>query len=96
MAQIGGAHGSEVVAASLQEHRAIAAALLAGDAAAAERAVREHLGRAMAFVRAMPPEVFRRAPQASTAVREPTALVPRSLCCALLRRRLPKPAKKKS
>jgi DNA-binding GntR family transcriptional regulator len=61
MAQIGGALGSDVVAASLQEHRAIAAALLAGDAAAAERAVREHLGRAMAFVRAMPPEVFRRA-----------------------------------
>jgi DNA-binding GntR family transcriptional regulator len=59
LAQIGSALASDVVAASLAEHRAIARALRAGDADAAERAVRDHLGRATAFLRALPPSVFR-------------------------------------
>ena len=59
LAQIGAALTSEIIAASLAEHRTIAAAILDGDAAAADRAIREHLGRAMALLRTMPPEVFR-------------------------------------
>jgi DNA-binding GntR family transcriptional regulator len=59
LAQIGAALTSQVVAASLAEHRAIAAAILDGDAAAADRAIRDHLGRATALLRTMPPEVFR-------------------------------------
>lgn len=62
MAQIGNALGAALIAASLAEHRAIAASLRAGDAAAAERAVRDHLGRAMAFLRTLPPTVFAPAP----------------------------------
>jgi DNA-binding GntR family transcriptional regulator len=64
MAQIGGALSSELIAASLREHREIADAILAGDGAAAERALRAHLGRAVRFMRSLPPEVFRRDPAA--------------------------------
>jgi DNA-binding GntR family transcriptional regulator len=60
LAQIGGALGSEAIAASLDEHRAVATAILAGDPAAAERTMRAHLRRADALIRALPPEVFRR------------------------------------
>jgi len=62
MAQIGPALDSELVAASIAEHRSIARALRACDADAAERALRDHLGRAMAFLRALPPAVFRPGP----------------------------------
>jgi DNA-binding GntR family transcriptional regulator len=60
LAQIGGALGPEAIAASLGEHRAIAAAILAGDPAKAGRAMRGHLERATLFVRTLPPAVFRR------------------------------------
>ncbi len=59
MAQIGGALSSELIAASVVEHRVIADAILAGDGAAAARAMRAHLGRAMRFMAGLPPEVFR-------------------------------------
>jgi DNA-binding GntR family transcriptional regulator len=60
MAQISSALTSEVIAASLGEHRAIAGAILAGDAAAADAATRDHHQRAMHFMRSMPADVFRR------------------------------------
>jgi DNA-binding GntR family transcriptional regulator len=62
LAQIGDALGPEAIAASLDEHRVVAAAILVGDPAAAERAMRDHLERATAFVRTLPPAVFRRPP----------------------------------
>lgn len=60
MAQISASLSSQVIAASLHEHRTIAAAILAGDGAAADQAIREHLYRAQEFMRAMPAELFRR------------------------------------
>jgi DNA-binding GntR family transcriptional regulator len=50
---------SEVVDASLREHRVIARALLDCDAPAAEAAMREHLGRATAVMADVPPTLFR-------------------------------------
>jgi DNA-binding GntR family transcriptional regulator len=50
---------SEVVDASLREHRVIARALLDCDASAAEAAIREHLGRATAVMAAAPAALFR-------------------------------------
>jgi DNA-binding GntR family transcriptional regulator len=47
------------IAASRAEHRAIAAAVLAGDAGAAEAAVRAHLDRAAEIVRRVPADAFR-------------------------------------
>jgi DNA-binding GntR family transcriptional regulator len=60
MSQIRSALTSEIIGDSLTEHRRIAEAILAGDAAAAEKASNNHLGRAMEFVHTMPPELFRR------------------------------------
>ena len=60
LAQIGPAMSSEMIASSLREHRLIAGAIRARDPAAAEQAMREHLGRAMASLRSMPAELFRR------------------------------------
>lgn len=60
MAQIASSLTSEAIAASLQEHRLIASAILDGDPAAADNHVRRHLQRAMHFMRSMPEHVFRR------------------------------------
>lgn len=60
MAQIGVLMTPPVIEASLREHRAIAAAVLAGDGAAADSAARNHLARARDFVADLPDEVFRR------------------------------------
>lgn len=49
MAQVGDAMNAEALAASVREHRAIAAAILAGDAPAAEACARAHLNRAGAL-----------------------------------------------
>lgn len=62
MAQISPLLTEETVRVSLAEHRAIAAAVLAGDAESAASAARAHLSRARDFVRSMPPNVFRREP----------------------------------
>lgn len=58
MAQIGSAFTSGIIAASLAEHRAIADAILDGDARAADTAMRDHLTRALAFTREMPAHLF--------------------------------------
>jgi DNA-binding GntR family transcriptional regulator len=50
----------ENIAASLSEHRMIARAILAGDAKVAEKAVTDHLTRAMEVVEKMPHRVFGR------------------------------------
>ena len=50
---------SEMYADSVKEHRAIASAILTGDAKRAERAMRKHLNRAQAIAKAMPKTVFR-------------------------------------
>jgi DNA-binding GntR family transcriptional regulator len=60
MAQISSSLNSDVVATSLAEHRAIARAILGGDAKRAETAIRDHLGRAAEFMKSMPGDVFRR------------------------------------
>ncbi|WP_127904429.1 GntR family transcriptional regulator, partial [Solirhodobacter olei] len=62
MSQISPLLTQETIRASLTEHRAIAAAVLAGDADSAASAARAHLSRARDFVRSMPPNVFRREP----------------------------------
>jgi DNA-binding GntR family transcriptional regulator len=59
MAQIASELTGEVMMESLREHRAIASAILSGDAAAADAAGRAHLARARDFVRTMRPDVFR-------------------------------------
>lgn len=66
MSQIAANLTSEVIAASLSEHRGIAKAVLAGDAAGAEAAMRDHLRRAMNYMRSMPADVFRREPPRPT------------------------------
>jgi DNA-binding GntR family transcriptional regulator len=60
MAQISHALTADVIADSLTEHRAIAEAIRAGDAAAADAASRAHLDRARRFVDAMPDTAFRK------------------------------------
>jgi DNA-binding GntR family transcriptional regulator len=60
MAQISSSLTSDVICASLHEHRVIASAIRARDIEAADAAVRDHLGRAKEFMRAMPSELFRR------------------------------------
>jgi DNA-binding GntR family transcriptional regulator len=67
MARIGGALDAGLVTTSIAEHRAITRALRARDGDAAERAMRDHLGRAMAFVAALPASVFRADPVAEQA-----------------------------
>jgi DNA-binding GntR family transcriptional regulator len=59
MAQIASELTGDVMMESLHEHRVVASAILAGDAAAADAAIRGHLSRARDFVRAIRPEVFR-------------------------------------
>jgi DNA-binding GntR family transcriptional regulator len=59
MYQLAGTLKSESIAASLAEHRAIARAILAGDAGGAENRVRDHLERAMGVAEAMPHRAFR-------------------------------------
>jgi DNA-binding GntR family transcriptional regulator len=59
LAQINSSLSSHVISASLNEHRLIATAIRARDAAAADQAIREHLQRAQGFMRVMPPELFR-------------------------------------
>ncbi len=60
MAQISSSLTSHVIGTSLHEHRMIATAIRARDAEAADAAIRDHLHRAQEFMRAMPPELFRR------------------------------------
>ncbi len=62
MAQISGLLTAPVIAASLDEHRTIAAAILAGDEGGAARAMRAHLDRARGFVENLPDTLFRREP----------------------------------
>jgi DNA-binding GntR family transcriptional regulator len=59
LAQISSSLSSHVISASLNEHRLIASAIRARDAAGADQAIREHLERAKGFMRVMPPELFR-------------------------------------
>jgi DNA-binding GntR family transcriptional regulator len=59
LSQIRFAIGPEVIATSISEHRAIAEAILAGDAVAAEAAIRAHLCRATEMMRAVPIDSFR-------------------------------------
>ncbi len=59
MAQIASELTGDVMMESLHEHRVIASAILSGNAAAADAAVRGHLSRARDFVRTMRPDVFR-------------------------------------
>jgi DNA-binding GntR family transcriptional regulator len=60
MAQISGLLTPAAIAESLCEHRAIAAAVLAGKDTEADRATRAHLARARCFVEGLPDNVFRR------------------------------------
>ena len=58
LAQISSSLSSHIISASLNEHRLIASAIRARDAAGADQAIREHLQRAQGFMRVMPPDVF--------------------------------------
>lgn len=60
MYQLAGTLKAENIAASLSEHRAIAAAILAREPLLAEKCVKEHLTRAMDVVEGMPHWVFAR------------------------------------
>jgi DNA-binding GntR family transcriptional regulator len=59
MLQLSGAMIPEMYRDWVVEHRAIATAILAGDADAAERALRRHLDRAHQIAAAMPRSIFR-------------------------------------
>lgn len=59
MFQLSGMLSHETIATSLAEHRAIAQAMLDGDAAAAETCAKRHLTRARMVVEEMPAGVFR-------------------------------------
>ncbi len=63
MSQLREALCPDVLATSLEEHRAIARAILKGDAAQAEAATRGHLDRAIRFVSDVPDSLFRRPPE---------------------------------
>jgi DNA-binding GntR family transcriptional regulator len=60
MYQLVGTLRPESIAASLEEHRAIARAILDGDGCNAEEHVRAHLQRALSIAEAMPSRVFGR------------------------------------
>ena len=60
MSQIRSALTSEIITASLTEHRQIAEAILAGDPKRAGQESRAHLKRAVEIVRSMPAALFRR------------------------------------
>lgn len=59
LSQVRFALAPEVLCLSLREHRQIATAILDRDAAAADRAAREHLERAADLLRTMPDDLFR-------------------------------------
>lgn len=59
MLQLSGAMTPAMYEDSVREHRAVACAILAGDADAAEAAVRQHLERASRITDAMPDSAFR-------------------------------------
>jgi len=59
MLQLSGAMKPQMYDDSVAEHRDIAKAILAGDADAAEQALRRHLKRATEIADAMPPSTFR-------------------------------------
>lgn len=59
MSQIGSELSAEVMTTSVDEHRAIARAILAGQGAEAADLLRSHLERATVLMASMPPEVFR-------------------------------------
>lgn len=59
MLQLSGAMTPAMYEDSVAEHRRIATAILDGDPDAAERAIRDHLGRAHEIASAMPKSVFR-------------------------------------
>lgn len=59
MLQLSGAMKPEMYNDSVTEHRAIARAILDGDADSAERALRSHLKRATEIAETMPPSTFR-------------------------------------
>lgn len=59
MLQLSGAMKPEMYDDSVAEHRAIAKAVLAGDADGAEQALRSHLKRATEIADSMPPSTFR-------------------------------------
>ena len=60
LSQISPALSAGAIESSLAEHRAIADAILAADAAAADMASRAHMARATALVVSMPAELFRK------------------------------------
>lgn len=59
MLQLSGAMTAQMYQDSVNEHREIATAILRGDGDAAERAMRQHLGRACQIAEAMPRWIFR-------------------------------------
>lgn len=59
MAQISAELTPEAIAASLREHRRMADAIRAGDAAEADAAARAHLARARNFAESLPSRVYR-------------------------------------
>lgn len=59
MLQLSGVMTPEMYEDSVAEHRAVASAILAGDADAAEAAMRRHMERASRITDAMPDSVFR-------------------------------------
>jgi DNA-binding GntR family transcriptional regulator len=59
MFQLSGALTSDILARSSREHRAVATAILAGDADRAAEAIRAHLDRASRFADRLPARVFR-------------------------------------
>lgn len=58
MYQLGGMLTAELLARSVADHRAIAAAILGGEADLAEKRIRSHLERAAGVSRTMPPRFF--------------------------------------
>lgn len=63
MAQIANSLTASEIGKSINEHRAIAKAILQGDEAAADAGSRAHLARARDFVASMPDNVFRADPK---------------------------------
>jgi DNA-binding GntR family transcriptional regulator len=68
MAQISSELTGDIIQSSLDEHRAIADAILDGNVEAADAAIRNHLRRALAVVQSMPKELFRRDSQGASVV----------------------------
>lgn len=68
MAQISSELTGDIIQSSLDEHRAIARAILGGNAQAADAAIRNHLQRAVTVLQSMPKELFWRGSQDASAV----------------------------